>query len=44
MSHGSFFLFYKEVDLMKMQRWRRSARQIDENNQNMIVTDTPTQI
>ena len=29
---------------MKMQRWRRSARQIDENNQNMIVTDTPTQI
>ena len=21
---------------MKMQRWRRSARQIDENNQNMI--------
>ena len=27
---------------MKMQRWRRSARQIDENNQNMIVTDTPT--
>ncbi len=29
---------------MKMQRWRRSARQIDENNQNMIVTDTSTQI
>jgi|GEM_PF-2420807 hypothetical protein len=29
---------------MKMQRWRRSARQIDENNQNMIVTDTPTKI
>ena len=28
---------------MKMQRWRRSARQIDENNQNMIVTDTSTQ-
>ena len=29
---------------MKMQRWWRSARQIDENNQNMIVTDTSTQI
>ncbi len=29
---------------MKMQRWRRSARQIGENNQNMIVTDTPTKI
>ena len=29
---------------MKMQRWRRSARQIDEINQNMIVTDTPTKI
>jgi hypothetical protein len=29
---------------MKMQRWRRSARQIDENNQNMVVTDTPTKI
>ncbi len=29
---------------MKLQRWRRSARQIDENNQNMIVTDTPTKI
>ena len=29
---------------MKIQRWRRSARQIDENNQNMIVTDTPTKI
>ena len=29
---------------MKMQRWRRSARQIDENNQNMIVTDTSTKI
>jgi len=29
---------------MKMQRWRRSARQIDENNQGMIVTDTPTKI
>lgn len=29
---------------MKMQRWRRPARQIDENNQNMIVTDTPTKI
>ena len=29
---------------MKMQRWRPSARQIDENNQNMIVTDTPTKI
>ena len=29
---------------MKMQRWRRSARQIDVNNQNMIVTDTPTKI
>lgn len=29
---------------MKMQRWRRSARQIDENNQNMIVTDTLTKI
>ena len=29
---------------MKMQRWRRSARQIDENNQNMIVTNTPTKI
>jgi len=29
---------------MKMQRWRRSARQIDENNQNMIATDTPTKI
>ena len=29
---------------MKVQRWRRSARQIDENNQNMIVTDTPTKI
>ena len=29
---------------MKMQRWWRSARQIDENNQNMIVTDTPTKI
>ena len=29
---------------MKMQRWRRSARQIDENNQSMIVTDTPTKI
>jgi len=29
---------------MKMQRWRRSARQIDENNQNMIVTGTPTKI
>ena len=29
---------------MKMQRWRRSARQIDENNQNMIATDTSTQI
>ena len=29
---------------MKMQRWRRSARQIDENNQNMILTDTPTKI
>ncbi len=29
---------------MKMQRWRRFARQIDENNQNMIVTDTSTQI
>ena len=29
---------------MKMQRWRRSARQIDETNQNMIVTDTPTKI
>ena len=29
---------------MKMQRWRRSARQIDENNQNMIVTDTPDKV
>ena len=29
---------------MKIQRWRRSARQIDENNQNMVVTDTPTKI
>ena len=29
---------------MKMQRWRRSARQIHEINQNMIVTDTPTKI
>ena len=29
---------------MKVQRWRCSARQIDENNQNMIVTDTPTKI
>ena len=29
---------------MKMQRWRRSARQIDENNQNMIVIDTLTKI
>ena len=29
---------------MKMQRWRRSARQIHEINQNMIVTDTPNQI
>ena len=29
---------------MKMQRWWRSARQIDENNQNMIVTDTSTKI
>ena len=27
---------------MKMQRWRRYARQIHEINQNMIVTDTPT--
>lgn len=27
---------------MKMQRWRRSAHQIHEINQNMIVTDTPT--
>ena len=29
---------------MKMQRWRRSARQIHEINQNMIVTDAPTKI
>ncbi len=29
---------------MKMQRWRRSARQIHEIKQNMIVTDTSTKI
>ena len=29
---------------MKMQRWRRFARQLYEINQNMIVTDTPTKL
>ena len=29
---------------MKMQRWRRFARQLYEINPSVIVTDTPTKL